>query len=198
MSGFHPRLFIAGSRLHVSPAAGYDRVNTGPRCIDTARKALISGRALANPAPEPVTATFMTQIPTPVPTPSPAIPAKSPLAAFIASFGYAFAGLWYVLRTQRNARVHAMVAAAAVTTGIVLRISAVEFAITFVAISGVFITEMLNTGLEACVDLASPQLHPLAKTAKDVAAGAVLASAMLAVVIGLCIFSPHLWRLLFT
>jgi diacylglycerol kinase len=138
-------------------------------------------------------ALFMTQ----VPMSSPALRARSAWAAFIASFGYAFSGLWYVLRTQRNARVHAVVALLAIVTGIFLRISAIEFALTFVAISGVFLAEMFNTGLEACVDLAAPQLHPLAKIAKDVAAGAVLVSAMLAIIIGLCIFGPHLWRLLF-
>jgi diacylglycerol kinase len=138
----------------------------------------------------------MTEIQTSVPAASSAaLPEKNPWAAFIAGFGYAFSGLRYVLRTQRNARVHAAAAALAITAGIVLRISAIEFAITFVAISGVFIAEMFNTALEAGIDLASPQLHPLAKTAKDVAAGAVLVSAMLAVVIGLCIFGPHLWRL---
>jgi diacylglycerol kinase len=133
---------------------------------------------------------------TQVPTSSPALPARGAWAAFIASFSHAFSGIWYVLRTQRNARVHVVVALLAIMAGIFLRISAVEFAITFVAISGVFIAEMFNTGLEACVDLASPQPHPLAKIAKDVAAGAVLVNAMLAVVIGFCIFGPHVWDLL--
>jgi diacylglycerol kinase len=131
-----------------------------------------------------------------VPRSSSSLPATSAWAAFVASFGCAFHGLRYVLRTQRNARVHAVVATLAIAAGVLLRISAVEFAVTFVAISGVFIAEMFNTGLEACVDLASPQLHPLAKIAKDVAAGAVLVNAMLAVLIGLCIFGPHLWPLL--
>jgi diacylglycerol kinase len=139
---------------------------------------------------------FMTEIQTPVPASTPAIPEQTPWAAFIAGFGYAFAGLWHVLRTQRNARIHVVAAGLAVAAGGILHISAVEFAITFVAISSVFIAEMFNTGLEACVDLASPELHPLAKTAKDVAAGAVLASAMLAVIIGLCIFGPHVLALL--
>jgi diacylglycerol kinase len=135
---------------------------------------------------------------TQIPTSSPSLSGRTPWAAFIASFGCAFSGLWYVLRTQRNARVHAAAAVLAIAAGIFLRISAIEFAITFVAISGVFIAEMFNTGLEACVDLASPQLHPLAKIAKDVTAGAVLVTAMLAVLIGFCIFGPHLWRLLLT
>ncbi len=123
-------------------------------------------------------------------------PQKSAWAKFLASFGYAFQGLWYALRTQRNARVHALVAAFATILGIVLRISAIEFAIIFLAIAGVFIAEMFNTVFELCVDLASPEYHPLAKIAKDVAAGAVLLSAILSIIIGLFIFGPHLWSLL--
>jgi diacylglycerol kinase len=121
---------------------------------------------------------------------------KSEWAKFIAGFGYAFAGLWYALRTQRNVRVQVAIAILAIVLGIVLRISAVEFAMIFVAITGVFIAEMFNTVFEICVDLAAPEYHPLAKIAKDVAAGAVLLSAMLAVVIGLFVFGPHLWGLI--
>jgi diacylglycerol kinase len=117
-------------------------------------------------------------------------------AKFIASFRYAFSGLWYALRTQRNTRVHVCIAILAILLGIVLRISTVEFAMIFVAITGVFIAEMFNTVFELCIDLASPEYNPLAKIAKDVAAGAVLLSAMLSVVIGLLVFGPHLWNLL--
>lgn len=112
---------------------------------------------------------------------------------FIAGFKYAFSGLWYALRTQRNARVHAIIALLAIALGSVLRISAVEFAMIFVAITGVFIAEMFNTVIELCVDLASPHYHPLAKIAKDVSAGAVLVNAILAIIIGLLVFGPHLW-----
>ena len=121
---------------------------------------------------------------------------KSEWAKFITGFGHAFRGLWYALRTQRNARVHISIAILAILLGIVLRISAVEFAMVFVAITGVFIAEMFNTVFELCIDLASPEYHPLARIAKDVAAGAVLLSAMLSVVIGLFVFGPHLWGLL--
>ena len=120
---------------------------------------------------------------------------QSELAKFIAGFRYAFNGLWYALRTQRNARVHVCIAILAIILGIILHISAIEFAMVFVAITGVFIAEMFNTVFELCIDLASPDYHPLAKIAKDVAAGAVLLSAMLAVVIGLFVFVPHLWHL---
>ena len=129
--------------------------------------------------------------------PSPQPPGKSEWAKFIASFGYAFSGLWYALRTQRNARIHVGIAILAILMGILLRISAVEFAIIFVAILIVFTAEMFNTVIELCVDLASPNYHELAKIAKDVSAGAVLLSAILSVIIGLFIFVPHLWMLIF-
>lgn len=118
-----------------------------------------------------------------------------PLRAFLRSFVYAGGGLWYALRTQRNMRVHAALAALAIALGLALRISPVEWALVFVAITGVVITEMFNTVVEALVDLASPQVHPLAKVAKDVAAGAVLLNAILAVVIALFVYLPHLWPL---
>jgi diacylglycerol kinase len=121
---------------------------------------------------------------------------KSEWVKFIAGFEYAFKGLWYALRTQRNARIHIIVAILAILLGIALHISAVEFAMVFVAITSVFIAEMFNTVFELCVELTSPDYHPLAKIAKDVAAGAVLLSAMLSVVIGLFVFGPHLWGLI--
>ncbi|GAC1564794.1 MAG: hypothetical protein NVS3B14_00550 [Ktedonobacteraceae bacterium] len=123
----------------------------------------------------------------------PTLPRKSGLARFIAAFGFAFSGLWFAFSTQINMKVHISIAIAAVALGIFLHISAVEFAIIFVAISSVLIAEMFNTVIERCVDLASPAYHPLAKAAKDVAAGAVLLSAILAIIIALFIFGPHLW-----
>jgi diacylglycerol kinase len=130
------------------------------------------------------------------PTPPPAHSQKSELAKFIAGFGFAFSGLWYALRTQRNVRVHVAIAILAILLGILLHISAIEFAMIFVAITSVFIAEMFNTVFELSIDLASPDFHPLAKVAKDVAAGAVLLSAILAIVIALFVFGPHLWELI--
>lgn len=127
----------------------------------------------------------------------PTLPQKTGLAKFIAGFGFAFSGLWHAIRTQVNMKVHISLAILAIVLGIVLHISAVEFAIIFLAIAGVLVAEMFNTVLELCVDLASPDYHPLAKTAKDVAAGAVLLSAIMAIIIALFIFGPHLWALLF-
>lgn len=123
-------------------------------------------------------------------------PARGEFAKFIVGFVYAFRGLWHALRTQRNMRVHLTVALLVTVAGILLHISAVEFAMLYVAIAGVFISEMFNTVCEICVDLAQPEYHPLARIAKDVAAGAVLLSAMLAVVIGIFVLGPHLWALI--
>jgi diacylglycerol kinase len=119
-----------------------------------------------------------------------------PRATFLRSFVFAWNGLRYAVLTQRNARVHALLAAIAIALGIWLRISPIEFAIVVLAITGVFIAEMFNTVAEACVDLITDQYHALAQVAKDVAAGAVLLSAMLAVVVGLFVFMPHIWPLL--
>lgn len=118
-----------------------------------------------------------------------------PRATFFRSFLYAGSGLWYVIRTQRNMRVHLAFAAAALLLGLILRLSPVELAVIVVTIAIVTVAEMVNTVAEACVDLATAEYHPLAKVAKDVAAGAVLLAAILSVVVGLIIFVPHLWPL---
>ncbi len=116
-------------------------------------------------------------------------------ANFVKSFVYAWNGVVYAIRTQRNARIHMALAVLAIALGIYLHISAVEFAMIFVAITGVFIAEMFNTVAEACVDLATQEYNPLARIAKDVAAGAVLLNAMLSVVIAFFVFGPHLLAL---
>jgi len=134
--------------------------------------------------------------PAPPPPPEQLRPRKSAWATFIVGFGYASRGLWYVLRTQRNMRVHLVIAALAILTGIILHISATEYALIFVTIAIVLTAEMFNTVFELSIDLASPEYHPLAKIAKDIAAGAVLLSAIFAVVVGLFVFVPHLWALI--
>ena len=125
----------------------------------------------------------------------PASHPQPPRASFFRSFVYAWNGLLHAIRTQRNARIHGFIATLAILLGLWLHISPVEFAMVFVAITGVFISEMFNTVAEACVDLATQEYHPLARIAKDVAAGAVLLNAMLSVVIGVLVFGPHLWPL---
>jgi diacylglycerol kinase len=110
------------------------------------------------------------------------------------SFAHAFAGLVYALRTQRNARIHA---AAAIVVGALagwLRVSTIELGVLALTVGLVFAGELFNTALEATVDLLSPEYHAQAKVAKDVAAGAVLVLSLAAVVVGLAILGPPLWR----
>ena len=137
------------------------------------------------------------QSPAPRGPSAPPIPptSRGELIAFFNSFVYAWRGLMYAVRTQRNARVHMALASVAILLGLILHISSVEWAMIFVAITLVFIAEMFNTVAEACVDLVTREYNPLARIAKDVAAGAVLLNAMLSVIIGALVFIPHLWPL---
>ncbi len=115
-------------------------------------------------------------------------------ASRFASFRYAFAGWWYVLRTQRNAWIHAVAAVAVFLFGFWLEISRIDWAILVLTVAVVWVGEFTNTAVEAVVDLLAPNIHPLAKVAKDVAAAAVLIAALAAVVIGLLILGPPLWN----
>lgn len=109
------------------------------------------------------------------------------------SFRYAFAGLAYILRTQRNMWIHIAIAAGVIALGLWLGLGRMEWAILALTMALVFVAEFANTMVEATIDLITPTYHPLAKIAKDVAAGAVLLAAIAAVVIGLLILGPHLW-----
>src|SRR5690349_14757805 len=100
------------------------------------------------------------------------------------SFYFAFAGIGYLFRTQRNARIHLVIALAAFGLAAWLRLPRVDWAILILTSAGVLILEGLNTALEAIVDLASPEIHPLAKTAKDVSAGMVLIAAIASIGVG--------------
>jgi diacylglycerol kinase (ATP) len=110
------------------------------------------------------------------------------------SFRYAFAGWWYVIRTQRNAWIHALASALVVILAFWLRLSARDWAMIVLAIGMVWTSEFLNTALEAVVDLASPQRHPLARVGKDVGAAAVLIAAVSSALIGFLIMGPPLWQ----
>lgn len=110
------------------------------------------------------------------------------------SFGFAFEGLSYLLRTQRNARIEVCIGAVAIAMSVWLHISRVEWAVVVFTIALVLILEGINTAIEAAIDLASPKRHPLAKAAKDLAAATVLVAAIASVVVGLLIFGPPLWQ----
>jgi diacylglycerol kinase len=113
------------------------------------------------------------------------------------SFAYAFEGWAYVLRTQPNAWIHASISIAVFVLAFWLGLSWIEWAILILTMMVVWMAEFLNTALEAVVDMIMPEYHPLAKTAKDVAAATVLVAAIGSVVIGLLILGPLLWQRLF-
>jgi diacylglycerol kinase (ATP) len=119
------------------------------------------------------------------------------LAGRFQSFRYALDGLRYVIHTQKNAWIHAMVTAAVIFLGLWLVIPASSWAIIFVTIGVVWMAECLNTAVETLVDLVSPGRHPLAKIAKDVSAAGVLVTAICAVLVGLILLLPSLLSKLF-
>jgi diacylglycerol kinase (ATP) len=117
---------------------------------------------------------------------------QNELYSRIKSFHYAFDGWWHVLSTQHNAWIHALVSLAVFGLSFWLQISRQEWAIILLTVMAVWMAEFMNTALEAVVDMTSPDFHPLAKVAKDVAAAGVLVGASGAVLIGLLILGPPL------
>lgn len=109
------------------------------------------------------------------------------------SFGHAFAGLWHAIRTQRNMRIHLSVTAVVLLAGLYLGLTRAQWAVLVLTIGFVLVAEMFNTVAEAAMDAVAPRFHPLVKTAKDVAAGAVLLTALVATTVGLLILGPPLW-----
>jgi diacylglycerol kinase (ATP) len=117
-------------------------------------------------------------------------PRRTP--SILESFNVAFEGIIHVLRTQRNMRVHFAVAAGVLVAGLWVGISRLELIALLLAIAFVFITEMINSALEQAIDVATTSFDPLAKLAKDVAAGAVLIATVNAVAIGYLVFSGEI------
>lgn len=124
--------------------------------------------------------------------PSSERPINYSLGKFIAGFGHAFRGIGYMLRTQRNMRVHLLVAACAMALGSFLNMARWEWLALILMMILVLFAEGVNTAIETAVDVATSELHPLARDAKDAAAGAVLICAIGAVVVGCVVFIPHL------
>ncbi len=118
---------------------------------------------------------------------------------FWQGFQHAGAGIVYAFRSQRNFRVHLLIALLVVIVGLWLGLSLAAWAILVLTIGVVLVAEVVNTAIEIVVDLVSPDYHLLAKRAKDLAGGAVLLMALTAVGVGLIILGPPLLaRLLIT
>ena len=104
------------------------------------------------------------------------------------SFRYAVEGIVHAFRTQKNMRFHFFTVVLVLSIGLLLRLGRVEMAILFIVVSGVLVAEMMNTAIESVVDMITQAYHPLAKLAKDIAAGAVLIASITAAVVGGILF----------
>ena len=115
---------------------------------------------------------------------------------FSKSLGYAWRGFWSALYEERNMRIHLVIAVLALLACAALRVAFWGWIVVICLIGLVVVAELINTAIEAAVDLASPQEHPIAAKAKDVAAAAVLAAAFTSVVAGLAIYLHFFLRLI--
>ena len=112
------------------------------------------------------------------------------------SFGYAFEGIFAVIKKERNMQIHCCMMVLVILAGLFFQISAVEWCICFVLFGLIMSLELVNTAVESVVDLVTEERKPLAKLAKDAAAGAVLLASIMAAVAGLIIFLPKGWEFL--
>ena len=115
---------------------------------------------------------------------------------FFNGFKYAFAGLKTVFKTEQNLLFDLIFGILTIIFGFILKLSMIEFVIVIICIGLVLSLELINTAIEYTVDMAMPEIHPLAKSAKDVSAAGVLISAIMALIIGLIIYLPKFIDLL--
>ena len=113
---------------------------------------------------------------------------------FLNSFKHALDGSWYVLHTQRNACIHLAVAVVVIVMGLWVGLSRIEWSILALTIAMVLVAEWFNTVAEVTINLVTAEYHPLARIAKDVAAGAVLLAALTAIVVGLLILGLPVYQ----
>ena len=120
------------------------------------------------------------------------MPGQKSRGRLAASFSFAFRGIVSLVRGQANARIHFAATIAVIGAGLFLGLTRLEWCAIVAAIGLVWTAEGLNTAIECVVDLVSPDQHPVAGRAKDIAAGAVLIAAIIAAIIGALVFIPHL------
>ncbi len=112
------------------------------------------------------------------------------------SFTHAWRGLCIMVKTQHNAWLHVLAALVAIALGVYFSISTTEWFALIISIGVVLVAEAFNTAIEVDINLTSPEYHPFARDTKDIAAGAVLISALMALTVGLMIFLPRVLELL--
>ena len=123
---------------------------------------------------------------------------KHGLKRFINSFGYSFDGLKYAYRYEQSMLVHMIAATIVIITGLIVKLNLMEWLICFILMGLVMATELINTSIEAVVDLTCPKIDPLAKIAKDTASAAVFVFSVVAFISGMIIFIPNVLDFLAT
>jgi diacylglycerol kinase (ATP) len=119
------------------------------------------------------------------------------LKSRLLSFSHAIDGIRYVIKTQKNAWIHALISILVIFLGLWLVIPPQNWAIIGLTLGLVWLAECINTAIESVFDLLNPSSHPLVKIGKDVSAGGVLISSLFAIFVGLVIFGPPLFGKLF-
>ncbi len=117
---------------------------------------------------------------------------KMGLKRFFKSFVYSWAGLKYAFKFEQNMLVHALATIVVIVAGVLLKLTMIEWLLVLLVIGLVIATELINTSIEAVVDLACPEIHPLAKIAKDTASASVFVFAITALIVGLLVFVPNI------
>jgi len=114
----------------------------------------------------------------------------------VSSFQYAVRGIVFLLRSEQNARIHAIITIFVGILAYILEVSRLEAAVLFISIILVFAIEIINTAVEKVFDVCHPEDHNLIRGVKDAMAGAVLISAIIAIVVGVLVFLPHIEKLI--
>jgi diacylglycerol kinase (ATP) len=122
-------------------------------------------------------------------------PPQSPFRSRLESFGYAFRGILFAIKTQINLKIHLVITGCVIAAGFYFRISKIEWFVIVIAIGMVIAAEIFNTAIETLTNLVSPEKNKQAGLIKDLAAGAVLITAIAAAILGILIFLPKILSL---
>ena len=120
---------------------------------------------------------------------------KFSIKSQLRSFKFAFRGLILLIKNEHNARIHLFAAFVAITAGILLNITPLDWALIIIVIGLVFLTELINTSLETLADFIKPESDEVIRNAKDYAAAAVMISAIISIITGALIFIPRILAL---
>lgn len=118
------------------------------------------------------------------------------LARFKKSFGYSIDGLKYAYKYEQSMLIHIFATILAITLGLICQITLIEWCMVFIAIGIVLAGELINTAIEAVVDLVTLEIHPLAKIAKDCGSAATFVMSVIAAIIGCLVYIPHFIEML--